>query len=93
MMVESQVCCVCVYMLASRQLYTEYIINCYLAFCHIIICNIVDHYEIERQDARDGIWVPVGSSSDPHFVADGLTKGQNYKFRVRVWFYTNDKDL
>lgn len=65
---------------------------CYLAFCHIIICNIVDHYEIERQDARDGIWVPVGSSSDPHFVADGLTKGQNYKFRVRVWFYINDKD-
>jgi predicted phage tail protein len=44
----------------------------------------ISHYEVERQDARDGIWVPAGTSASPHFVADNLTKGQNYKFRVRA---------
>lgn len=47
----------------------------------------IDHYEIERMDERDGIWLPVGKSNDPHFVADGLKKGSTYQFRVRVSQY------
>jgi hypothetical protein len=35
-------------------------------------------------DTRDGIWLPVGSSNDPHFVADGLKKGSAYQFRVKA---------
>jgi hypothetical protein len=35
-------------------------------------------------DVRDGIWVPVGRSTDPHFVADGLKKGSAYQFRVKA---------
>lgn len=42
------------------------------------------HYEVERMDVRDGIWVPVGRSTDPHFVADGLKKGSAYQFRVKA---------
>uniref|UniRef100_A0A915DDF3 Twitchin n=1 Tax=Ditylenchus dipsaci TaxID=166011 RepID=A0A915DDF3_9BILA len=44
----------------------------------------ISHYEVERQDTRDGIWVPVGKAQDPHFVADGLTKGSHYRFRVKA---------
>lgn len=42
------------------------------------------HYEIERQDTRDGIWLPAGRSNDTTFVVDGLNKGSFYKFRVKV---------
>ncbi|KAL3088858.1 hypothetical protein niasHS_009150 [Heterodera schachtii] len=44
----------------------------------------IQYYEVERQDERDGIWVPVGTCSDPHMVVDGLAKGANYKFRVKA---------
>uniref|UniRef100_A0A1I7S352 non-specific serine/threonine protein kinase n=1 Tax=Bursaphelenchus xylophilus TaxID=6326 RepID=A0A1I7S352_BURXY len=44
----------------------------------------IDHYEIERMDTRDGIWLPVGKSNDTNFVADGLNKGSHYQFRVRA---------
>lgn len=44
----------------------------------------VQYYEVERQDARDGIWVPVGTTAEPHMVVDGLAKGAQYKFRVKV---------
>lgn len=44
----------------------------------------ITHYEIEKQDTRDGLWLPAGRSSDAHAVVDGLTKGAHYKFRVRA---------
>jgi len=44
----------------------------------------ISHYEVERQDARDGLWVPCGRANDPHLVVDGLNKGSHYKFRVRA---------
>ncbi|TMS38626.1 hypothetical protein L596_005310 [Steinernema carpocapsae] len=44
----------------------------------------VDHYEIEKMDTRDGIWVPCGRSADTSFVAEGLQKGSHYKFRVKA---------
>lgn len=44
----------------------------------------VQYYEVERQDARDGIWVPVGTTAEPHMVVDGLAKGAQYKFRIKV---------
>ena len=44
----------------------------------------ISHYEVERQDSRDGIWVPCGTTAEPHMIVDGLSKGSNYKFRVKV---------
>ncbi|KAK0400071.1 hypothetical protein QR680_003339 [Steinernema hermaphroditum] len=44
----------------------------------------IDHYEIEKMDTRDGIWVPCGRSADTQFVAEGLQKGSHYKFRVKA---------
>lgn len=44
----------------------------------------ISHYEIEKQDAKDGLWVPAGRAAEPHAVVDGLNKGGNYKFRVRA---------
>ncbi|CAK5074870.1 unnamed protein product [Meloidogyne enterolobii] len=44
----------------------------------------ISHYEVERQDSRDGIWVPCGTTAEPHMIVDGLSKGSNYKFRVKA---------
>lgn len=49
----------------------------------------IDHYEIEIQDTRDNIWLPAGRSNDPHFKVDGLKKGSQYNFRVKVIFFSN----
>lgn len=42
------------------------------------------YYEVERQDTRDGIWLPAGRLNDTKCVVDGLKKGSYYKFRVKV---------
>uniref|UniRef100_A0AC34RIM6 Twitchin n=1 Tax=Panagrolaimus sp. JU765 TaxID=591449 RepID=A0AC34RIM6_9BILA len=44
----------------------------------------IEYYEIERQDPRDGTWVPVGRTAETSFVAEGLQKGQYYNFRVKA---------
>lgn len=35
-------------------------------------------------DTKDGIWLPVGTTNDTNFVADGLKKGSTYQFRVKA---------
>lgn len=44
----------------------------------------IQYYEIEKQDQKDGNWVPCGRSTDPHFVVEGLQKNNHYKFRVKA---------
>ncbi|KJH43663.1 fibronectin type III domain protein [Dictyocaulus viviparus] len=44
----------------------------------------IDHYEIEKMNTKDGIWVPCGRASDTHFLVDTLSKGDHYKFRVKA---------
>lgn len=44
----------------------------------------IDHYEVERMDTKDGIWVPCGRTKDTIFTAEGLTKDKHYKFRVKA---------
>uniref|UniRef100_A0A0N5AQN4 non-specific serine/threonine protein kinase n=1 Tax=Syphacia muris TaxID=451379 RepID=A0A0N5AQN4_9BILA len=44
----------------------------------------ITHYEVERMDTKDGIWVPCGRTKDTTFVAEGLTKDKHYMFRVKA---------
>ncbi|KHN73749.1 Twitchin [Toxocara canis] len=44
----------------------------------------IDHYEVERMDTKDGMWVPCGRTKDTTFIVEGLTKDKHYKFRVKA---------
>ncbi|KAI1705639.1 fibronectin type III domain-containing protein [Ditylenchus destructor] len=45
----------------------------------------ITHYEVTMdEDCLEGIWVSIGMANDTHFVVEGLTKGSQYKFRVRA---------
>ncbi|OZC09937.1 hypothetical protein X798_03043 [Onchocerca flexuosa] len=44
----------------------------------------VDHYEIERLDTKDGIWVPCGKSKNTLFEIQNLIKDRHYQFRVKA---------
>uniref|UniRef100_A0A1I7VVS1 non-specific serine/threonine protein kinase n=1 Tax=Loa loa TaxID=7209 RepID=A0A1I7VVS1_LOALO len=44
----------------------------------------VDHYEVERLDTKDGIWVPCGKSKNISFEVENLIKDRYYQFRVKA---------
>uniref|UniRef100_A0A915Q578 non-specific serine/threonine protein kinase n=1 Tax=Setaria digitata TaxID=48799 RepID=A0A915Q578_9BILA len=44
----------------------------------------VDHYELERLDTKDGIWVPCGKSKSTSFQVENLIKDRYYQFRVKA---------
>lgn len=44
----------------------------------------ISHYEIEKMNTKDGLWVPCGRTGDTAFTVDSLNKGDHYKFRVKA---------
>ncbi|KAL3982100.1 Fibronectin type III domain family protein [Acanthocheilonema viteae] len=44
----------------------------------------VDHYEVERLNIEDGIWVPCGKSRNTSFEVENLIKDRYYQFRVKA---------
>ncbi|MCP9266046.1 Twitchin [Dirofilaria immitis] len=44
----------------------------------------VDHYEVERLDTKEGIWVSCGKSKNTSFEVQNLIKDRYYQFRVKA---------
>ncbi|KAK6110371.1 Fibronectin type III domain family protein [Brugia pahangi] len=44
----------------------------------------IDHYELEKMDTKDGIWVPCGKSKNTSFEVKNLIKDKFYQFRVKA---------
>uniref|UniRef100_A0A0N5D1Z0 non-specific serine/threonine protein kinase n=1 Tax=Thelazia callipaeda TaxID=103827 RepID=A0A0N5D1Z0_THECL len=44
----------------------------------------IDHYELEKLDTKDGIWVPCGKSKDTCFQVENLMKDRHYQFRIKA---------
>lgn len=44
----------------------------------------VSHYVVEKMDAENGRWVPVGECVGNSMKVDKLIEGHDYKFRVKA---------